>query len=162
MAIFNKNTLTQVSGFNNQIFAGELVWNQSTFWNVVFTNQTTKLPIDLTGATIDAQIIRRNLSNVKDTRYGLTFDISDISPAPDPIPLTITNIAYAQGRFTLVLDSNAWDLINSDPELKINAVDPVGFSGRIKVTQPVSGSTPENDLVMFLLFIVRSDGIVVE
>jgi len=34
MAIFNKNTLTQVSGFNNQIFAGELVWNQSTFWNV--------------------------------------------------------------------------------------------------------------------------------
>lgn len=162
MAIFNKNTLTQVSGFNNQIFAGELVWNQSTFWNVVFTNQTTKLPIDLTGATIDAQIIRRNLSNVKDTRYGLTFDISDINPAPDPIPLTITNITPAQGYFTLVLNSDAWDLINSDPELKINAVDPVGFSGRIKVTQPASGSTPENDLVMFLLFIVRSDGIIVE
>lgn len=162
MAIFNKNTLTQVSGFNNQIFAGELVWNQSTYWNVVFTNQATQEPIDLTGATIDAQIIRRTLSNVKDSRYGLTFDITDINPAPDPIPLTITNVNAAQGYFTLVLDSTAWDLINSDPELKINAVDPVGFSGRIKVSQPASGTTPENDLIMFLLFIVRSDGIIVE
>ena len=162
MAIFNKNTLTQVSGFNNQIFAGELVWNQATFWNVSFTNQATQEPIDLTGATIDAQIIRRSLSNVRDSRYGLTFDIADVNPAPDPIPLTVSNINAANGSFTLVIDSSAWDLINSDPELEINAVDPVGFSGRIKVTQPASGSTPENDLIMFLLFIVRSDGIIVE
>jgi hypothetical protein len=61
-----------------------------------------------------------------------------------------------------VLDSAAWDLINSDPELEINALDPVGFSGRIKVSFPVTGSTPANDLIMFLLFIVRSDGIIVE
>jgi hypothetical protein len=162
MAIFNKNTLTQVSGFNNQIFAGELVWNQVTYWNVSFTNSSTQEPVDLTGATIDAQIIRRALSNVRDSRYGLTFDIADVTPAPDPIPLTVTNIDAGQGYFTLEIDSTAWDLINSDPELEINAVDPVGFSGRIKVTQPASGSTPQNDLIMFLLFIVRSDGIVVE
>jgi hypothetical protein len=161
MAIFNKNTLTQVSGFNNQIFAGELVWNQVTYWNVSFTNSSTQEPVDLTGATIDAQIIRRALSNVRDSRYGLTFDIADVTPAPDPIPLTVTNIDAGQGYFTLEIDSTAWDLINSDPELEINAVDPVGFSGRIKVTQPASGSTPQNDLIMFLLFIVRSDGIVV-
>ena len=162
MAIFNKNTLTQVSGFNNQIFAGELVWNQVTYWNVSFTNSSTQEPVDLTGATIDAQIIRRALSNVRDSRYGLTFDIADVTPAPDPIPLTVTNIDAGQGYFTLEIDSTAWDLINSDPELEINAVDPVGFSGRIKVTQPASGSTPQHDLIMFLLFIVRSDGIVVE
>jgi hypothetical protein len=162
MAIFNKNTLTQVSGFNNQIFAGELVWNQVTFWNVSFTNQSTQEPIDLTDATIDAQIIRRQLSNVRDSRYGLTFDIADVNPAPDPIPLTVTNVDEAQGYFTLVIDSAAWDLINSDPELEIDAVNPVGFSGRIKVTQAASGTTPANDLIMFLLFIVRSDGIVVE
>jgi hypothetical protein len=162
MAIFNKNTLTQVSGFNNQIFAGELVWNQVTYWNVSFTNSSTQEPVDLTGATIDAQIIRRALSNVRDSRYGLTFDIADVTPAPDPIPLTVTNIDAGQGYFTLEIDSTAWDLINSDSELEINAVDPVGFSGRIKVTQPASGSTPQNDLIMFLLFIVRSDGIVVE
>jgi len=162
MAIFNKNTLTQVSGFNNQIFAGELVWNQVTYWNVSFTNSSTQEPVDLTGATIDAQIIRRALSNVRDSRYGLTFDIADVTPAPDPIPLTVTNIDAGQGYFTLEIDSTAWDLINSDPELEINAVDPVGFSGRIKVTQPAAGSTPQNDLIMFLLFIVRSDGIVVE
>ena len=161
MAIFNKNTLAQVSGFDNPILSGELVWNQSTYWNVVFTNQATQEPIDLTGATIDAQIIRRTLSNVKDSRYGLTFDITDINPAPDPIPLTITNVNEAQGYFTLVLDSTAWDLINSDPELKINAVDPVGFSGRVMVSFPVTGSTPADDSVIFLLFIVRSDGVIV-
>jgi hypothetical protein len=33
MAIFNKNTLRQVSGFDNQIIAGELVYNQATYWN---------------------------------------------------------------------------------------------------------------------------------
>ena len=32
MAIFNKNTLAQVSGFDNPILAGELVWNQQTYY----------------------------------------------------------------------------------------------------------------------------------
>ena len=31
MAIFNKNTLQQVSGFDNEIIAGELVYNQKTY-----------------------------------------------------------------------------------------------------------------------------------
>lgn len=58
MAVFNKNTLTQVSGFDNQIIAGELVYQQQTYWNLTLSG------VDLTDATIDAQIIRRQLSNV--------------------------------------------------------------------------------------------------
>ena len=82
MAIFNKNSLAQVSGFDNPILAGELVWNQKTYWNLTFKNSATNLPVDLTGATIDAQIVRRNVSNIIDTRNGLTFDIADYTPTP--------------------------------------------------------------------------------
>jgi hypothetical protein len=160
MAVFNKNTLTQVSGFDNQIIAGELVYQQQTFWNLTLANDG--IPVDLTDATIDAQIIRRKLSNVQDTRYGLSFDISDYVPTPDPIPLTITNVNPTTGQFTLVIDSNAWDLVASptDPDLDIASINGAGFSGRIKISFPQEGSTPANDLIIFLLFLVRSDAIV--
>lgn len=158
MAVFNKNTLTQVSGFDNQIIAGELVYQQRTYWNLTLANDG--VPINLFTATINAQIIRRQLSNVRDSRYGLAFDIADYTPTPTPIPLTITNIDAPTGTFTLVIDNAAWSLIASDPELNIADVDGVGFSGRIKISFAANGSTPANDLVIFLLFLVRSDAIV--
>lgn len=161
MAIFNKNSLAQVSGFDNPILAGELVWNQKTYWNLTFTNSSTGLPVDLTGATLDATIVRRELSNLIDTRNGLTFDIADYTPTPTPIVLSITNIVAASGTCTLVIDDYSWSLINSDPQLEINAVSPVGFSGRVKVSFPAVGSTPADDSIIFLLFIVRSDAVVV-
>lgn len=159
MALFSKNALTQVSGFDNPILAGELVWDQKTYWNLTFNSDGE--PVDLTGATIDAQIVRRQLSNLQDSRYGLTFDISDYTPTPAAIPLTITNIDPTAGKCTLVIDDTAWSLINTDPQLKIDANNPVGFSGRVKVTFPAVGPTPEDDAIIFLLFIVRSDGVVV-
>jgi hypothetical protein len=162
MAIFNQNTLTQVSGFDNPIIAGELVWEQSTYWNLQITADDEVTPINLSTATIDAQIIRRSLSNIIDTRNGLSFDIANYSPTPTPVPLTITNIDDATGFFTLVIDDSVWDLMNDDPELNINAEDCVGFSGRVKISFAASGSTPQNDYIIFLLFLVRSDGIVVE
>jgi hypothetical protein len=159
MAVFNKNTLTQVSGFDNQIIAGELVYNQRTFWNLALVDNN-QLPLDLAGATIDAQIIRRRLSNVKDSRYGLSFDISDYTPTPDPIALTITNVSDADGSFTLVIDESAWELVANDPDLDIAYINGAGFSGRIKISFPAVDTTPANDLIIFLLFIVRSDAIV--
>lgn len=158
MAIFNKNTLSQVSGFDNPIIAGELVYDQRTFWNLSITNGG--LPIDLTGADIDAQIIRRQLSDIKDSRYGLTFDISNYEPMPSPVPLTIQNRDDEAGTFTLIIDESSWDVIAGDPELDINAQDCVGFSGRIKIGFPASGSNPAQDIIVFLLFLVRSDGVV--
>jgi hypothetical protein len=158
MAIFNKNTLAQVSGFDNPIIAGELVYNQQTYWNLVFT--ANDVPVDLTGATISASIIRRQLSNIHDSRYGLTFDIADYTPTPTPITLTITNRVNADGKFTLVIDESAWGVIASDPQLDINAENCVGFSGRIKISFPAVGSTPAQDSIIFLLFLVRSDGVV--
>ena len=158
MAIFNKNTLQQVSGFDNEIIAGELVYNQKTFWNLAFNSDG--IPVDLTGATITAQIIRRQLSNIHDSRYGLTFDIADYSPPPSPVSLTIANRNDALGTFTLVIDESTWSVISTDPQLDINAENCVGFSGRIKIEFPASGSTPAQDMIIFLLFLVRSDGVV--
>ena len=150
--------MRQVSGFDNEIIAGELVYNQKTFWNLNFN--TDGIPVDLTGATISAQIIRRQLSNIHDSRYGLTFDIADYTPTPTPVDLTITNRDDLLGHFTLVIDESAWGVINSDPQLDINAENCVGFSGRIKISFPASGDTPAQDQIIFLLFLVRSDGVV--
>lgn len=160
MAIFNKNTLQQVAGFDNEILAEELVYDQASYWNMVLKNQETGLPIDLTGATIDAQIIRRQLSNIHDSRYGLTFDIADYTPTPTAINLSIENLDEANGLFTLVFDAGAWGLVANDVQLDINAQNCVGYSGRIKISFPAIGSTPANDQIIFLLFLVRSDGVV--
>ena len=160
MAVFNKNTITQVSGFDNPCITGELVYQQKTFWNLSLTAEDGVTPVNLTGATIDAQIIRRQLSNVQDSRYGLSFDISDYTPTPTPISLTISNRVDLTGSFTLVIDDTSWLAVASDPSLSIDSINGAGFSGRIKISFPVSGSTPAEDNIIFLLFIVRSDAIV--
>lgn len=118
------------------------------------------LPVSLDGAIVDAQIIRRQLSNVHDSRYGLTFDVADYTPAPTAVNLTITNLDEATGTFTLVIDESAWGVMANDIQLDINAADCVGFTGRIKISYAASGSTPAQDLIIFLLFLVRSDGVV--
>ena len=159
MAVFSKNTITQVSGFDNPCIAGELVYDQATFWNLTLKDDGGN-PVNLTGATIDAQIVRRTLTNVQDTRYGLSFDIGNYTPTPTPIPLSITNRDNTAGSFTLLIDSNAWGLLPTDDQMAINSQDGAGFSGRIKISFPVSGSTPAEDNIIFLLFLVRSDGIV--
>jgi hypothetical protein len=158
MALFSKNTLTQVSGFDNQIISGELVYNQRQYWNLVMA--TNGVPIDLTGVGIDAQIIRRQISNLVDTRNGLSFDIADYTPEPDPVDMTITNRHDVDGMFTLVINESTWDVISTDPQLDINAVDCVAFSGRIKISFEAIDDTPAQDMIIFLLFLVRSDGVV--
>jgi hypothetical protein len=158
MAVFSKNTLTQVSGFSNAIIAGELVYNQQTFWNLTF--QSNDAPVDLTGATINAQILRRLLTDVIDTRNGLSFNINDYVPTPTAINLTVTNRVDALGQCTLIIDSAAWGLIAGDAQLDIAVNNPVGYSGRVKVSFPASGATPAEDQIIFLLFLVRSDGVI--
>lgn len=158
MAVFSKNTLAQVSGFSNSIIAGELVYNQRTYWNLAI--KSNDVPVNLTGATISAQILRRQISNLIDTRNGLSFDISDYTPTPTAINLSIVNLDEAAGTFTLVIDSTAWGLIAGDAQLDIAANNPVGYSGRVKISFPANGATPAEDQIVFLLFLVRSDGVV--
>jgi hypothetical protein len=160
MAVFNKNSITQVSGFDNPCITGELVYQQKTFWNLTLTSEDGTTPVNLTAATISAQIIRRTLTNVQDTRYGLSFDIGDYTPTPTPISLTIANRNDLAGSFTLVIDDTSWIAVASDPSLAIDSINGAGFSGRIKISFAATGSIPAEDNIIFLLFIVRSDAIV--
>lgn len=162
MAKFANDTLTQVAGFDGQILAQELVYNQKDFWNLTWKTTTNGVstPIDLTGVTIDAKIIRRTITDLQDGRYGLEFTISDYSPTPTAVTLSITNRVDEDGQFTLVIDDSTWSVLSSDPELDINATDPVAFSGRIKLSFPSVGSVPAYDEQVFLLFLIRSDGVV--
>ena len=162
MAKFANDTLVQVAGFDGQILAQEMVYDQKDFWNMTWSTTVDRVvtPINLTGVDINAQIIRRQLSDVVDGRYGLEFTISDYTPTPTPVNLTITNRIDAEGKFTLVIDDDVWGVLESDPELNINATDPVGFSGRIKLSFPSVGTVPAYDESIFLLFLIRSDGVV--
>lgn len=98
MAKFSQNTLNQVSGFDGQILAQELVYDQKDFWNFSWATitsytsgwQTGTTPIDLTGATIDAQIIRRAITNFHDSRTGLDFQINDYPLVPLVANITAT------------------------------------------------------------------------
>lgn len=269
MAKFAQNTLNQVGGFDGQVLAQELVFNQKAFWNLSWANivsypsgwQVDTTPVNLSGATITADIIRRGIVNFRDSRTGLDFVIKDypliskittvtqtatgtdtltctstdelfigmpvqfkgtvfggvtinttffvkevitetqftisasrgsgpnytpgsavaLSSAtgtmtihriePLPISLTITNRDDTAGTFTLVIDDDTWDLIGrddleitysgqpGDPDLGINATDPACFTGRLKISFPQDGSQPAYDTVVFLLFLVASDGV---
>lgn len=266
---FSQNTLNQVGGFDGQVLAQELVYNQKAFWNLSWANitqyisgwQTGTTPVNLTGATITAQIIRRSITNFRDSRTGLDFVIRDYpliskitditattagsniltctstkelflgmpvqfkgnifgglsinstyyintivddtqfylsatrsgppnyTPGPNvnltsgsgimtmnrieplPISLSITNRNNSAGTFTLVIDEETWETIGrdslaitysglpGDPDLNINATDPACFTGYIKISFPATGNTPAYDTIVFLLFLVASDGV---
>ena len=82
MAKFSQYTINQVAGFDQQILAQQLVINQKDFWNFAWTvNNTTSggwvtgpgVPVDLTGATISAEIKRRQIQDLEDGRSGINF-----------------------------------------------------------------------------------------
>lgn len=162
MAKFANNTLTQVAGFDGQILAQELVYNQKDFWNMTWSSTIDGVvtPTNLTSVTISAQIIRRTITDLQDGRFGLEFNISDYSPPPSPISLSVVNRDDVNGKFTIVIDDDAWGVMASDPELDISVNNPVCFSGRIKLSFPSAGTIPAFDEQIFLLFLIRSDGVV--
>lgn len=162
MAKFSSKVLQSVAGFDGQIMAQELVYRQRDFWNMTWSTivDGIKIPVDLTGADIDAQIVRRTIENLEDTRSGMSFDIRDYPGNPVPINLAVVNTVNPNGTFTLVLDDTTWGVISSDVQLDIAIDNPVCFSGRIKVSFPVDGTQPAYDEVIFLLFLIRSDGVV--
>jgi hypothetical protein len=251
MAKFSQNTLNAVAGFDGQIIAQELVYNQHDFWNFSWATvtsytsgwQTGTTPINLTGATINATIVRRAITNFRDSRTGLDFQINDYPLVPEvcnitasnatddtftcdtvqllyigkpvqftgtvfggvainttyyvltiptattftisatsggptfalstatgsmkantikptPVSLPITNVVAVDGTFTMTIDDDTWGIIAGDPDLDINATDPACFSGRVKISFPAVGTQPAYDEIVFLLFLVASDGVV--
>ena len=80
--------------------------------------------------------------------------------APTAVSLPITNRMDAAGTFTMTIDDATWSVIAGDPELNINATEPVCFTGRVKISFPANGGQPPYDEVIFLLFLINSDGVI--
>jgi hypothetical protein len=149
--------------------------------NTMTCNSTSLLyvgkPIEFTGSVFGGVAINTTYY-VKEIITSTTFTISATSGGsvltlssatgimsvntikPTPIDLTISNRVDSAGTFTMVIDSDVWDLIQGDPDLDINSTEPACFTGRIKVTFPAFGTQPEYDEYLFLLFLVNSDGVV--
>lgn len=125
MAKFSQNTLTAVAGFDGQILAQELVYNQNDFWNMAWSSTysnnggwtSNSTPINLTGCTISAQIIRRQILNFCDTRTGLSFDIVDYPAVPQ-----ITTISAT---------SNSTNQLTAASTNNLFANQPVRFTGNV-------------------------------
>jgi len=105
MAKFTQATLSQVAGFDAQVLAQNLIYNQKDFWNFAWSTgnsingwQTSTTPVDLTGATINAQIIRRAITNFSDSRTGYDFTIHDYPLIP--LIATVTASDTSTNEFT--------------------------------------------------------------
>ena len=124
MAKFSQNTLNQVAGFDGQILAEELVYDQKDFWNMEWSSTTTSsgwvtntTAIDLTNAVISAQIVRRDISNFHNSRTGLDFVVQDYPAIP--LIQTITASDATDDMFTCT----------STADLYVG--QPVNFSGTV-------------------------------
>ena len=125
MAKFSQNTLNQVGGFDGQVLAQELVYGQKDFWNLVWSYitsypsgwQTGTTPISLAGATIDATIIRRAITNFRDSRSGYDFTITDY-----PLVSLIT---------TITASTTGTDLFTCASTRELYVGMPVQFRGTV-------------------------------
>jgi len=99
MATFSQATLNQVAGFDAQVLAQNLIYNQKDFWNFNWSTivsyaggwTANTIPVDLTGATIDAQIVRRAITNFSDSRTGYNFQINDYPLVPQVCQISATS-----------------------------------------------------------------------
>ena len=112
MAKFTQATLNQVAGFDAQVLAQNLIYNQKDFWNFEWSTitaytsgwQTGTTPVDLTGATINAQIVRRAIVDYQDSRTGIDFKIYDYPLVP--LITTITEAETTNDTFTCTTTSD--------------------------------------------------------
>jgi hypothetical protein len=118
MARFTQATLNQVAGFDAQVLAQNLIYNQKDFWNFSWSTivsyaggwTANTIPVDLVGATIDAQIIRRAITNFSDSRTGYDFQINDY-----PLIPLITQITQTSSTGNILTAITTKDLFVGQP-----------------------------------------------
>lgn len=118
MAKFTQATLNQVAGFDAQVLAQNLIYNQKDFWNFNWSTITSytsgwttgTTPVDLTGATIDAQIIRRAIVDYQDSRTGIDFSIYDY-----PLVSLITDISATTTTTNILTCTDTSDMFVGMP-----------------------------------------------
>jgi hypothetical protein len=125
MAKFTQATLSQVAGFDAQVLAQNLIYDQKDFWNFSWSTivnyaggwTANTVPVNLVGATIDAQIIRRAITNFTDSRTGFDFQINDY-----PLIPLITTVSQTSATGNVMTSLTTKDMFVGQP---------VQFSGNV-------------------------------
>jgi hypothetical protein len=125
MAKFTQATLNQVAGFDAQVLAQNLIYNQKDFWNFEWSTvtsytsgwQTGTTPVDLTGATINATIVRRAITDYQDSRTGIDFKIYDY-----PLVPLITTITQTSSSPDILTCTTTADLFVDQPVRFVGSV----------------------------------------
>ena len=125
MAKFTQATLNQVAGFDAQVLAQNLIYNQKDFWNFEWSTvtsytsgwQTGTTPVNLTGATINATIVRRAITNFNDSRTGYDFQIHDY-----PLVPLITTVTLAETTDDTLTCTTTAELFVDQPVQFVGAV----------------------------------------
>ena len=145
----------------SELYVGQPVEFSGTVFGGVAINTTYYVLTVPTATTFTISATSGGATLALTTATG-SMSMNKIDPLP--ISLPITNTVVADGTFTMTIDDATWGVIMGDPDLDINAVEPACFSGRLKLSFPsiTIGTTvqPAYDQVVFLLFLINSDGVV--
>lgn len=162
MARFSKNTIAKVGGFQDQVLAEELLYGQDTYWDITVTNDDGT-PYDLTGWETSARLIKRSITGIEDTRYGLDLQGLATIPTESEVNMDQNVVIYnaAQGRVRFIID----DLFFSTATSVVDSTTPPVYTGYIGLRLPAIGTAGDIDYIpqltkkVLILFVIRSDGI---
>ena len=156
---FSQDSIELLYGEGSVVLADDIPYLQKKFYTLTYTTPDGLTPIDLTGATLSAEIIRRKINITTETPTGFVFTIEQAIGTPTPVTLNPVIVSASQGVINLPCDNCEWNIPADDPELGIAVQNPVCFSGYVKAAMPASGGNPAYDLFVFLLLLVRSNGV---
>jgi hypothetical protein len=162
MARFTRNTIAKVGGFQDQVLAEELLFGQDTYWDITVTDDDGN-PYDLTGWTTSARLIKRSITGIEDTRYGLDIQGLATIPTETEISLDSNVIIYnpTQGKIRFIIDDVFFQTATSVVDSEVPPV----YTGYIGLQLPAIGTAGDIDYIPSLtkkiltIFVIRSDGV---
>lgn len=156
---FSQDSIELLYGEGSVVLADDIPYLQKKFYTLTYTTPDGLTPIDLSGATLSAEIIRRKINITSESKTGLVFTIEQAVGTYQPVMLNPVMVNAPGGVINLPCDNSEWNISPDDPELGISVQNPVCFSGYVKASIPASGNNPAYDLFVFLLLLVRSNGV---
>jgi hypothetical protein len=162
MARFTKNTISQIGGFSDLVLAEELLYGTNQYWDLTITDDSTGEPIDLTGWTAEAKVIRRAITAIEETRNGI--DIQGLTQSSTATEVDMTsgiNFYNPQaGKVRFIID----DALFTDASSIVDTATPPVYTGYLQLILPGVGTSGSSDYIpaikkkILLMFIIRSDG----
>lgn len=162
MARFTKNTIAQIGGFQDEVLAEEVLFGQTTYWDITVADETGE-SLDLTDWIFSGEIRMRLVTAIEETRNGLDVQGMTVIPTAPTINISSFITAYdpTKGKVRFTLDASIFSSTTST----LDSTAPPVYTGYIGFRTPSIGDSSEPTFVpsitkkILLLFIVRNDGV---